>query len=105
MSWKCAAAGVLGAGLNVFGEPVTYIPAAAPSFSITGVFSNANTEVSPGTSVMVQSSTPTLGVRLSDLGAVKPGSGDMVTVRNVNYSVVECQPDGEGGTKLILRLV
>lgn len=98
---------VLGPCLDVFGEPVTYTPAAGTPFQVTAIFDNAyhkDTLFEDGPGVINQS--PTLGIRLSDFAAT-PDQNDRVFVPSVNatYLVREVHLDGHGGARLMLNKV
>lgn len=102
MNWLDLTDSVLKHSTETFGEAVTYWPKESPSFETTGVFDQAHIEVDPSSGMRIQSTTPRLGVRLSQLTA-EPGEGDRVQIRGQVYEVVESQPDGQGGAVLILH--
>jgi hypothetical protein len=98
-------ANVLAPCLAVFGEPVTYTPAAGSPFQVTGVFDNAYKDVSQsdfGTDVI--SVYPVLGINLADFPA-PPAQGDQLTVASngKTYAVREPRQDSHGGALLILN--
>lgn len=90
--------------INVFGVPVEYGRGSA-ILQIKGIFDANYVEVDPDTGAYVMSAGPMLCVRASDLPEGKALKGDLVTVKEVNYRVLEPKPDSEGGIKLILQRV
>ena len=90
--------------INVFGVPVEYGRGSA-LVQIKGIFDANYVEVDPDTGAYVMSAGPMLCVRASDLPEGKALKGDLVTVKEVNYRVLEPKPDSEGGIKLILQRV
>ena len=90
--------------INVFGVPVEYGRGSA-LVQIKGIFDANYVEVDPDTGAYVMSAGPMLCVRASDLPEGKALKGDLVTVKEVNYRVLEPKPDSEGGIKVILQRV
>lgn len=90
--------------MNVFGVPVEYGRGSA-LVQIKGIFDANYVEVDPDTGAYVMSTGPMLCVRASDLPEGKALKGDLVTVKEVNYRVLEPKPDSEGGIRLILQRV
>lgn len=101
MAWADSVNRILGSSLSVFGEAVTYLPAAGGSRSMRGIFNEMFTEVDPQSGALISTQQPNLGVRLADF-TVPPTVNDRVQVRGITYRVRDCQEDGEGGAKLIL---
>ena len=115
INWDLEVLGPL-MGSGVFGEDIqpTYMPALGSSFPIDGVFDDAAKVVvilddgAPG----MQTTDPTLGVRLSQFPA-DPVAGDKVflpanvALRRPNqlFIVSEVLPDSHGWAKLELNLV
>lgn len=107
------------AGLDSFGEPVTYAPAVGGPFTVTAVWRGPQQAVSVGGGdVTVSSTAPAFGVDLGDFveaghaayiasGDPKVLAGDTLTrdADGQTYRVDDVQPDGQGGATLILHLV
>ncbi|MDE3022256.1 MAG: hypothetical protein KGI54_10385 [Pseudomonadota bacterium] len=98
---------VLSGCMDVFGEPVTYMPASGGSFPVTGVFNAAWKELSlidDGSGV--NTVRPVLGVRASQFSSV-PVQGDKLSVASVNttYVVRDVNPDSHGHINLLLNKV
>ena len=102
--WGEMSASALLICMNVFGVPVEYGRGSA-LVQIKGIFDANYVEVDPDTGAYVMSAGPMLCVRASDLPEGKALKGDLVTVKEVNYRVLEPKPDSEGGIKLILQRV
>lgn len=94
--------------MEVFGEPITYLPALGGSFPITGIFDKAYSEAggldesgSPITTVI-----PVLGILRSALTA-PPLQGDKLQILSVNttYIVKQVRDDGHATYKLMLNKV
>lgn len=104
-NWGRAVNRLLGAAKREFGENVTYTPAnrPGPSFVVDGIFNEMYQEVDQG-GVVVTSQQPNLGIRLSDFPN-PPFNEDKVAIRGFMYKVIDVQPDGEGGAKLLLHQV
>jgi len=104
MDWDKATKGIHNANLSTFGrkETHTYRPSVGVSYPIKGVF-DENYQLVEGVGEMKISTTKiVLGVKREDL-AQDPAEGDGVTVRAVQYEIIESQPDGEGWFLLILN--
>ncbi len=95
---------VLAPLFDIFGQAVTYAPAAGASFPITGVFDEAYREVDLAGGMAVTTDMPVMGVRLAEF-TVPPAQGDTLTVDSLNwvFIVKECRPDGHGYAKLMLN--
>lgn len=102
--WGNMSASALLICMNVFGVPVEYGRDSA-LVQIKGIFDANYVEVDPDTGAYVMSAGPMLCVRALDLPEGKALKGDLVTVKEVNYRVLEPKPDSEGGIKLILQRV
>ncbi|MDA8230152.1 MAG: hypothetical protein M0006_02315 [Magnetospirillum sp.] len=102
IDWDTA---VIGPCMDVFGEPVTYAPAAGGMFVVTGVFDEAYREIDSITAdgVPLTGEMPVLGVQLSQF-AQPPVQVDQLTVQRtgITYVVKEVRLDGHGGAKLML---
>ena len=88
---------------NTLGVNAEYKPRSGGVFSIRGVFDNRGQEVDPDTEVVISSNVISFGVKLSDLPG-KPIKGDVVTVSQKNYRVVDVQDDGIEGVSAVLIL-
>ncbi|KWR88771.1 head-tail joining protein [Cupriavidus sp. IDO] len=99
---------VLGPLMGVFGEAVTYMPAAGGSYAISGVFDDAYLKevMFEDASQGVTEVSAVLGVQLSQFTAT-PVQNDQLSVASVNttYVVREVRPDSRGGAKLMLSRV
>jgi len=99
---------VIGPLEGIFGEPITYTPVGGVLFATSGVFDDAfhKDAFFDDGSVGVQTTSPTLGVRLSSFTS-PPLQNDRVFVVSVNttYVVREVHPDGHGWVKLVLNKV
>lgn len=86
---------------DVFGESITYQPQVGAPSPIVAVFDVAGAVVDLQAGVPVQSTAPTLLVRLADLPA-RPRAGDHFTRANGQaYEVTSVTPDGPGAVKLV----
>lgn len=95
--------GVLKTTISTFKTQATYTRVAnGATTAVAGVFDNAHQSVDPQTGAQVTSTQPTFGIRLADLLAA-PDSGDTVTIGATVYRVIDTQPDGQGGSTLILH--
>lgn len=101
MSFRDMAETMNGVMVNTVGEPATYIPKTGASKPIECIFNLRSDELDPQLGVVVSSEKPTAGIRLSDLDS-EPVKGDRISVRDVTYFVRTHEPDGLGGTLLIL---
>lgn len=103
---------VVGPTVQVFGEPITYRPAAGGSFDLTAVFDDAYLAVVMGDDGDPEVATidPVIGVQLSAftaLGQALPVDDDTLIVLRVakTFMVVNVEPDGKGHAKLRLSRV
>lgn len=104
MSWESKVESLLGHCTSeaVFGGEFTHIPRVGPAQAFKGVWSESYLAVDPENGIQVMSSDPNVGVRLSDF-RTKPGKGDAIIRKGIRYFIRELQPDGEGGSTLILE--
>ncbi len=95
---------VLAPVLGVFGESITYSPAAGAPFAISGVFDEAYSEIDLAGGMPVTTDTPVVGVRLAQFAA-PPSQGDSLTIARLGWTFVvkEVRPDGHGYAKLMLN--
>jgi hypothetical protein len=105
--------------LRRFGTPAWLIRQTDGSTEeFVGVFSaptrDANVRVGPGMMLAVSSAEPAIWVdlqlaRIDAEGTVSPWTGavptqdDQVAVAGVTYQIIDPQPDGQGGLKLVLQ--
>ncbi|GAB7525327.1 head-tail joining protein [Paraburkholderia sp. 2C] len=96
---------VIGPLMDVFGEPVTYMPAAGGSFSVDGVFDDAYLKevMFEDASTGVTEVSAVLGVRMSQFPS-PPAQNDRLTVPRTGATYIVKQPrvDSHGGAKLLL---
>lgn len=115
MGWASMANRMLGVAVRTFSEPSAEVdPAAAVYWLADGVepgtalaqavFDSAHVAVDPETGAPVSSTSPVLGVRLSDLPN-EPTNRDRIRARGVLYRISDVQPDGVAGVTLILKKV
>lgn len=110
MGWDTLADMALKAGIGTFKTAGTYTRAADPGnpISLNGVFDRVHKAVDPETGAVVDSRTPTFGIRKADLPA-EPDAGDELEIAagqfSGTYEVLDSQEDGQGGTMLTLRKI
>ena len=89
-------------GTDDFAEVATYTPSGGTPVTVNGIFDLEYVDIDLG------------GIPIAGLKAVFtcatddiPGGseGDAISVRGVDYTIMVCQPDGTGVTKLILEEV
>jgi len=94
--------------MAVFGEAVTYMPAAGGSYAINGVFDDAYLKevMFEDASQGVTEVSAVLGVQLSQF-TTAPVQNDQLSVASVNstYVVRDVRRDSHGGAKLMLSRV
>lgn len=93
---------------DIFGEPITYAPQGALSFTVQGVFDHEYLALNPASGQEAASRMPVCGVReqaFLSLGQAKPKQGDtLIRQRNgLKYVVKMPQPDGHGHILLKLQ--
>lgn len=91
--------------LSVFEEKekVKYRPLSGGTFTIRGIFDETWKEVDPETEVILSSTQPNLGIKLNELGSIKPVTNDIVFVRDEEFRVTDVYEDGQGGATLFLH--
>lgn len=87
------------------GELVTYTPAEGPPVEVTAVFDRAFVLVKGTADAGVEASGPAVFCRLEDLPCDPEDDDPKITVRGVDYRVIERMPDGMGGVVLALRTI
>lgn len=98
---------VLAPQVEIFGEPVTFIPAAGdPPFLAAGIFDEAYRQIDIADGQAVTTECPVLGIRVSAFQSplqALPKQGDQVNIRGTSYTIREVQLDSHGGAKLLLN--
>lgn len=96
--------------IRTFGKPATYTPPGASGPldlpDLKAVFEAAHEFVELSGEVPVSATQPAALVRLSDFPAEhQPERDGVLTVGGKGYTIVDIQPDGEGGALLPLHEV
>lgn len=87
------------------GEAVVYAPSVGLPVSITGVF-DSNYVIAKGDQMAgVETLGPAVFFRVEDLPADPETDDPTLTIRAVNYRVIERHPDDMGGIVLELRRI
>ena len=86
------------------GETVLYTCTGHAQQSIQAMCDEAFEAVDPSTGNIIIDQQPIIGVKAIDL-TVAPQKGDLVTMRGVNYKVVEARTDGQAGIKILLHAI
>jgi len=91
---------------DTFPTLVVYLPRSGGSHSITGIFDLASKviEQDKSTGLNIDSTAPTLTVRLADLTSA-PRPQDTLTIGASTYEVYRVEPDGSGMAALRLTEV
>lgn len=88
------------------GELVTYDPAGAGvPVQVTGIFDEQYVLAKGGAEAGVETLGPAVFLLLADLPTDPEDDEPTLTIRGVNYRVIERRPDGMGGVVLALRKV
>jgi hypothetical protein len=87
------------------GESVTYDPSSGPPVTVTGVFDEQYVLAKGSAEAGVEALGPAVFLRLEDLPDDSEDDEPILTIRNVDYRVIERRPDGMGGVVLALRKV
>lgn len=105
MNWEALANATNVAVVAVFGEAVTYTPAATgvPE-TLQAPFDRAHERLEFAGELQTVVTRPVLDLKL-DLLSVAPAVGDLFSVRGVAYQVREVQKNGHGAVKLIAHEV
>ena len=80
---------VLAPLMSVFGQPVTWQPAAGPPVALSAVFDANYREVKFAIEENVIANRPRLGCRVTDLGGLLPSEGDTFLIAGSTYTVSE----------------
>jgi hypothetical protein len=103
MGWTDLAGRIQTAGQTLFGETVTFTPAATSTpETVTGIFDAEHDYQEIAGDSVIETSRPRLIVREAALSA-PPVRTDAITVRSTNYTVIEVMPDGQGDIELVLE--
>ncbi len=87
------------------GETITYGPSAGPPVQVTGVFDEQYVLAKGTAEAGVEALGPAVFFRLDDLPDDPDDDDPTLTIRDVDYRVIERRPDGMGGIVLALRKV
>lgn len=97
--------------LRTFGTPAEYQPAGAAPFQVAhgAIYRQNHVEVEPGTGAQISSTEPMAAVHASEVPEAWTDQDLVVTTdrrgRARLFRVIDQQPDGEVGAKLILHEV
>ena len=85
---------------NDFAEEATYTPDGGDAQTVNGIFDLEYVDIDVG-GLPIAGLKATFTCSTDDI----PGDseGDALTVRGIDYTIMVCQPDGTGVTKLILE--
>jgi hypothetical protein len=101
--WENAAASMLDTCLSVFGNENTYLRDGVTTPIPSAVWDDNYLSLDPQTGVQVMSTSPTLGMRISDMPSGAFLEGDQIIHNGITYNIVDNQPDTENHTLLILQ--
>lgn len=105
--WPTLTNSVLGTAMTSMGTTFTFTPNGGQPIEMQGVFDDSHAEEVPdaGGDVVISTHVPVIGVRLSDfpVGSL-PERGDVITRNGVGYDIVDTEPDGQGGSRLMLHV-
>jgi hypothetical protein len=101
-NWQTLTSLVMDQCLSSFGEDVIYVSDGGSPVTFTAIFDNEFQTVDPQTGALVISTQPVIGVKSTDLPD-EPSKEDRVTIRGVEYRIIDHQPDGQAGTRLFLH--
>ncbi|MBW4089900.1 MAG: hypothetical protein HIU82_02155 [Proteobacteria bacterium] len=94
----------LAAAQAAFGEQVTYLPAAGPPVTVSGIFDDCWRDQKFQDGLEVITTRTVLNVRLSTLPGL-PGQNELFRIRGRLYALAEpAEPDTDGDVRLYLRL-
>jgi len=88
-----------------FAEEVTYNPTIGANYTLNAIFDNEFESVDPDTLQPITSTEPIIRVDINDIVGGKVKDGDKVTIRTIEYRIIEDQQDGVGTTVLRLQKV
>ena len=87
------------------GELITYAPAVGSPVTVTGIFDELYVLAKGSAEAGVEALGPAVFVRIADLPVDPEDDEPTLTIRGVDYGVIERRPDGMGGVVLALRKV
>lgn len=87
------------------GELVTYAPEVGAPVEVTGIFDEQYVLAKGSAEAGVETLGPAVFLRLEDLPEDPEDDEPTVTIRGVEYRVVERRPDGLGGIVLALQRI
>jgi hypothetical protein len=105
MDWDEIRQDITDIGIETFGKSATskfFIPKAGGSIPIDGIVTRDWVEVQMGAGLPVSGMQTVMDINLAQLPAM-PVAGDKVVVSEVEYKIMDCQPDGGGGARLVLQ--
>lgn len=85
------------------GVAVTYAPEVGDPVEVTGLFDERYVLRSPGRAE-AEAIAPSVFLRLEDLPTDPADDDPTLVIGGTSYQVIERQPDGQGGIRLILQL-
>lgn len=103
-NWRNLTSNVMDQCLDTFGEEVIYTADGLSSIRITAIFDNEFQSVDPQSGAVVISTQPIIGVKDVQLPQ-PPQKGDRVQIRGVDYKIIDHQPDGQAGSRLLLHKI
>lgn len=102
MGWRDLTHALLGITTRTFNGPAVVWRPDTGGRAIFAVYDGAPVLIDPQSGARIVSTTPTLGVRVVDLGD-KPAAGHLVDVDGVRYRVEAVEFDGQGGATLTIK--
>lgn len=87
------------------GEPIVYTPQGGAGVTIMGLYDSAFAIAKGSAEAGVETQGPAVFVRFDDLPTDPEVDDPILTIRGVDYRVIERIPDGIGGIVLALRVV
>jgi len=104
MGWEDKVQNLLGhcTSYTTFGGDFTHLPEDWPEQTLKGVWSDTYLMVDPETNMQIMTSDPNIGVRMSDF-LHAPRKNDLLRRKGVDYRIRAIEPDGQGGSTLVLE--
>lgn len=109
--WSCSESDLRLDVLRTFGTPAEYQPAGGGPFQVANgaIYRQQHAEIEPGTGARITSTEPTAAVHASEVPEAWTEHDLVVTTdrrgRARLFRLIDSQPDGEVGAKLILHEV
>lgn len=88
---------------TTLGIEATYTPKIGAPVTVSGPFDDRAQEVDPDTEIAVSSNVYTFGLKLDDLAA-PPVKGDKLTIKSIEYRVIDILEDGVPDASVVLVL-